>query len=241
MAFSNRHPIIPLRLGTQTAYLVPAKDGFVMVDAGNRGCGRIFEAGLRRWRVDPAQIRLLILTHVHFDHAGSAAHIHRLTGCRVAVGASEAGLLATGRAVIPPGINWYGRVVSWLGRKRGTRHFDFDPVRPDLLIEDGLDLAKFGLAGRAVSTPGHTTGSVSLILDSGQAFVGDAAIRYLPFLPPLLPPFGYDRERLLKNWKELLETGISIFYPGHGWPFSAAELAARYDLLSRRGAGRGSR
>ena len=45
MASTPKPPIIPLRLGTQTTYLIPARDGFVMVDAGNRRRGRAFAAG----------------------------------------------------------------------------------------------------------------------------------------------------------------------------------------------------
>ena len=73
--------------------------------------------------IRPEQIRLLIMTHVHFDHAGSAAAIQRLTGCRVAVHAREAALLSSGRAVIPPGINWYGRLISRLGIGWGPPSF----------------------------------------------------------------------------------------------------------------------
>ena len=98
-------------------------------------------------------------------------------------------------------------------------------------MEDEQDLDRFGLKGRIISTPGHTRGSMSVVLDSGQAFVGDAVIRYAPFLSPWLPPFGRDRDRMLQTWEALLQTGARIFYPGHGWPFTDRELAARYRLL----------
>ena len=223
--------IRPLRLGTQTTYLIPAGDGFVMVDAGNRNCGRVFARKLRRWGIEPQMIKLLVMTHVHFDHAGSAAAIQKQTGCRVAVHAQEDQLLSSGQAVIPPGINWYGRLISGLGIKSGTHRFDFPGVEPDILVQGEEDLSRFGLAGRIISTPGHTEGSISVVLDSGQAFVGDAVIRYAPILSPCLPPFGYDRDRMLRTWEALLQTRTKVFYPGHGWPFTDQELAARHRLL----------
>ncbi len=231
MTALDNNIVRPLRLGTQTTYLIPAREGFVLVDAGNRNCGRLFARKLARLGIRPERIRLLVMTHVHFDHAGSAAAIQRLTCCRVVVHDREAHLLSSGRAVIPPGINWYGRLISGLGTGLGARRFDFPGVKPDLLVKGEENLAPFGLKGRIIPTPGHTAGSVSLVLDSGQAFVGDAAIRYAPFLSPRLPPFGRDRDRMLQTWEALLQTGARIFYPGHGWPFTDRELAARYRLL----------
>jgi hydroxyacylglutathione hydrolase len=51
-----------------------------------------------------------------------------------------------------------------------------------------MDLLEFGVDGRIVHTPGHTSGSISLLLDSGEAFVGDLAVNYLPFNISIFPP-----------------------------------------------------
>jgi hydroxyacylglutathione hydrolase len=58
----------------------------------------------------------------------------------------------------------------------------FDGVEPDILTDEGMDLLAFGVNGRIVHTPGHTAGSISLVLDSGEAFVGDIAIHRPPSL-----------------------------------------------------------
>ncbi len=234
MISSKDKMIIPLRLGTQMTYLIPAKDGFIMVDAGNRRCGGAFRRKLGRLKIRPEQIKLLILTHVHFDHVGTAAYIKKHTGCKVAVSTAESHLLESGQAVIPPGINWYGCLISRLGIGWGTHHFGFPGLSPDFVIENDFDLAEFGLNGRITPTPGHTVGSISVVLDTGEIFAGDAVIRYLPFLPPLLPPFGNDKKQMLLAWKILLESGARTIYPGHGWPMTASELGARYKRLLGR-------
>lgn len=54
---------------------------------------------------------------------------------------------------------------------------EFDKVEPEILVEEDIDLLEFGVNGKIVHTPGHISGSISLLLDSGEAFVGDLAVK----------------------------------------------------------------
>lgn len=111
--------------------------------------------------------------------------------------------------------------------------FRFPAVDPEILVSDEMPLEDFGLAGRIIHTPGHTRGSLSLLLAGGEAFVGDLAVNYLPFnLSPVFPPFADDPEGLIRSWNMLLEKDARTIYPGHGRPFSAQIL--RQKLSSRR-------
>ena len=61
-----------------------------------------------------------------------------------------------------------------------------------------------------------------LILETGDAFVGDLAMNGLPFgLSPGLPVFAEDTKKVKESCKLLLDRGAKAFYPGHGKPFSA--------------------
>ncbi len=63
---------------------------------------------------------------------------------------------------------------------------------------------------------------MSVLLDSGQVFVGDAAMNRLPLrLTPGLPIFAVDQVLLKQSWRLLLEEGAREIYPAHGKPFSA--------------------
>ncbi len=76
--------------------------------------------------------------------------------------------------------------------------------------------------GRVIHTPGHTAGSVSVLLETGEAFVGCMAHNNLPFrLRPGLPIFAEDLEQLRESWKQVLNQGARTIYPAHGEPFSA--------------------
>ena len=77
-------------------------------------------------------------------------------------------------------------------------------------------------------TPGHTPGSVSVLLDSGEVFVGDLAFNRLPFtFRPAMPLYADNIDLVKESWKKLFNAGAKVVYPGHGKPFSA-EVIRKY-------------
>ncbi|MEV7612538.1 MBL fold metallo-hydrolase [Streptomyces sp. NPDC089799] len=77
----------------------------VLVDAGTPGSGRRIHDRVAAHGVDPADISLIVLTHAHIDHFGSAAELHRLTGAPVAGHVADLGPYRSGRGSAdgPPG------------------------------------------------------------------------------------------------------------------------------------------
>jgi glyoxylase-like metal-dependent hydrolase (beta-lactamase superfamily II) len=91
-----------------------------------------------------------------------------------------------------------------------------------ILGEEAFSLAEFGIAGKVISTPGHSPGSVSVVLDTGDAFVGDLAMNAFPMcLRPSLPIFAEDMQKVKESWKLIFDCGVKTIYPAHGNPFSA--------------------
>ena len=73
-----------------------------------------------------------------------------------------------------------------------------------------------------IYTPGHSWGSVSVLLESGEAFVGDLGMNMFPMrLTPGLPIFGDDMQVVNRSWRKLLSMGARMVYPAHGKPFPA--------------------
>jgi len=90
-----------------------------------------------------------------------------------------------------------------------------------LLGDEGISLAEYGISGKIIHTPGHSPGSVSVLLDTGDAFVGCLAQNGLPFcLRPSLPIYADDVEKVKESWRALIAEGAGTIYPGHGKPFS---------------------
>jgi glyoxylase-like metal-dependent hydrolase (beta-lactamase superfamily II) len=96
-------------------------------------------------------------------------------------------------------------------------------AKVDVILGDGtLSLAGYGIPGKIMSTPGHSRGSVSVVLETGDAFVGDLAMSEFPLrLSPGLPIFAEDMRQVRQSWQALLEAGAKTIYPAHGTPFPA--------------------
>jgi len=199
-----------------------------MVDAGSPRQQRAFLCHLEKHSVAAHDIGLIVITHAHFDHVGSLKVIKQLCDCPVAIHEKEAPLLRGGTVVFPPGTNLFGKISSYLGRKLMKSFFRFPAVEPDIIISEDFSLEPFGVPGNIISTKGHTQGSLSVLLSTGEAFVGDLAANYLPFgLGPIFPPFAENVSELLTSWQRLLSSGATTVCPGHGKPFKAELLRSR--------------
>ncbi|MBN2466786.1 MAG: MBL fold metallo-hydrolase [Deltaproteobacteria bacterium] len=220
--------VIRLRLGTSNAYLIGGKNRRILVDAGNARKEKKFLRIMNQHDAAPSEIGLIIITHVHYDHVGSLKAIRALCHCPVAVHADEKGILDSGSGVLPKGVTKTGKWLIGLGRRLLRFYpelFDFAAVDAEIALKEELDLTEFGIPGRIIFTPGHTTGSVSVVLRDGKAFIGDLAINYLPFGGgPIFPPFADNAAELLQSWENLLAQNIISIFPGHGKPFSAKQL-----------------
>ncbi|MBP1668661.1 MAG: Zn-dependent hydrolase, partial [Bacteroidetes bacterium] len=90
----------------------------------------------------------------------------------------------------------------------------YDPCKADLVIEERFDLNDLGFNAYILHTPGHTPGSISLIVDDEIALVGDCMFGV--FRNSAFPPFALDSDQLIESWKKLLDTGCRLFLPSHG-------------------------
>jgi glyoxylase-like metal-dependent hydrolase (beta-lactamase superfamily II) len=213
--------IIPVTLGFDQCYLLQAGVA-VLVDAGTPGKARVFAKALERAGIAPRDVKLIVVTHGHWDHSGSARDIRKLTGARLALHEREAPWLENAIAPMPPGATAWGRIL--VGILSVYMPFVRIPAcSVDLKLgNEGLSLAVYGIPGKVLHTPGHSSGSMSVLLDSGEAFVGDLAMNGFPLrLTPGFPIFAEDMATLRESWRLLLAQGARMIYPAHGKPFEA--------------------
>ena len=94
-----------------------------------------------------------------------------------------------------------------------------------MLEDEEYPLESYGIHGKVIYTPGHSSGSISLLLDTGDAFVGDLAMNVFPTrIGPGMPIFAENVNALKESWRLLLSSGAKQIYPAHGKPFNADVL-----------------
>ncbi|NIM02075.1 MAG: MBL fold metallo-hydrolase [Acidobacteria bacterium] len=212
--------IRPIQLGFDTCYVL-RDAGIVVVDAGQPNKGRAFLRGLSRAAITPEEVGLILLTHAHWDHMGSAAEIKKLTGATLAVHEKEVDWVEHGNPPLPPGVTTWGRIFM-AAHRLVMPLIDVPPAEVDRALPDETSaLQEFGIPGRVIPTPGHSPGSISVLLDTGEVFVGDLAMNRFPLtLTPGLPIFADDLHRVVESWRRLVELGAQTVFPAHGKPFS---------------------
>ena len=211
--------IYPIHCGFTTVYALKG-DGVILIDGGDPNTLGNIKKGLAKALIQPEEIKLIILTHGHWDHIGSAMDIKQLTGAKVLLHHKDMHFLADEKPTQPPGFNSWGRTVSALLTFISPM-IHVPKFEVDIIAEDKeLSLAEYGIPGRIIPTPGHSWGSVSVLLDSGDVFVGDLAMNIFPMrLNPGLPIFGDDMTIVKNSWKKLLDRDVKTIYPAHGNSF----------------------
>ncbi len=214
-----------IRLGFVNSYLV-CHSGMILVDTGMSGSGKKILQTMRSLGYDPQQLNLIVLTHGHADHIGSACDVAEATGAQIAIHQADQSWLAEGRFYPAQPVTAWAR---WMARltSRMQAQMTFEGCVPDFVLDDGeFQLEAFGIPGKVVPTPGHTPGSVSVILEDGSALVGDMAMNGFPSLKfrPDLPFAAQDMPGLVKSWQKLLGEPVRMIYPGHGSAFPAGAM-----------------
>lgn len=212
--------IIPLRLGMANAFLLRCAAGYILVDTGLPGnAGPLLEAMTVRG-LPTAGLRLILITHGHIDHYGSAAAVRDKTAAPIAVHEADAAALRQG--INPPETlrptSWWVGLAMRLGGRFGPRQVP--PVEPDILLRGEERLDAYGIAGRVLHLPGHTPGSIAVLLDSGEAVVGDIAIDLLGRRGRPHPPIvAWDLAQNAASVRRLAALNPRRVYSGHGGPF----------------------
>ncbi|UCH50959.1 MAG: MBL fold metallo-hydrolase [Chloroflexota bacterium] len=218
--------IIQFSLGRANAFIVRGKSP-IIVDTGYPGSAPAIIKKLKENGIEPKSVSLILITHGHADHFGSAAELKKLTGAPVAVHKLDAEALIKGE---DPPLDPTGSIGRFfLSRMSKQGPAKSPPVKPDIIIENDLDLSKFGVEGRVIHTPGHTPGSISVLLSDGKVIAGDMVMRgIVRFWQPHYPLFANNIFQLKESVKLILRKKPIKIYSGHGGPFNPKAVLRRF-------------
>jgi glyoxylase-like metal-dependent hydrolase (beta-lactamase superfamily II) len=174
-------------------WVVSAGRSRLLVDLGWWGMFGALAANLERKGIPLREITHGVATHYHGDHAGAAQDLKN-AGMRLIVVEEQV-------AAIP------------LMARYAKEKDHYTTIVPDgnLMVscaDSRALLTSMGIDGQFVHTPGHSDDSISVLLDSGEAFTGDLT----------WPPFATEEtvERVMASWARLRTLGARTVHDGHG-------------------------
>jgi len=222
-----------LPLGITNTYLIKGKKN-ILVDAGPKNKLKILEKHLSKHDLSLKDIHYVLLTHTHWDHMGSSAAIKEASGAMLLAHKNEAERAETGKLAKPVGYGIWGKLLQELMKLLLAYH-KVEGCNIDMIIDQNeYSLTEIGIEARILFTPGHTPGSLSLVLDSGEAFVGDLAMGGFPRLKGKgMPVICEDPQQVLKSWQVLLDNNVKTIFPAHGVPFSSDILKKEIDNMKK--------
>jgi glyoxylase-like metal-dependent hydrolase (beta-lactamase superfamily II) len=201
--------LLPFEIGQ--AYVWQWGDNLTIIDTGITGSASTILEAIGAVGRRPEDVREIVLTHFHPDHCGGAVELVQRTGAKVIAHRADAPVIRGEQAGAPP-------VLTEAERPLADAIFPrVPPAQPvDVNREVGEGDTTEG-GGRIVDAPGHTPGSLALLLP-GQSvlFTGDCIA--CAEGKPILGPFNIDRSASMASARKLAELGCEVACFGHGPP-----------------------
>jgi glyoxylase-like metal-dependent hydrolase (beta-lactamase superfamily II) len=193
-----------------TSFIIDFSGELVMIDSGSGETVKILLQNMEDLGLDPAKLSTLILTHCHIDHIGGAPYFREHFCCRIIAHERDAEAIEEGD-LVRTAAHWYGVTFppTPVGRKIATEY--------EALKFGGEDL-------HLLHTPGHTPGSLCVILDRGG--------KRVLFAQDIHGPFNRSFGSNISQWKhsmaKLLALEADVLCEGHFGIFQPKEQVERY-------------
>ena len=193
-----------------TVFLVDCADELIMIDSGAGRSAERLEHTVHALGFDPHTISTLILTHCHIDHIGGAPYFTARFGCRLIAHELDAAAIEAGDP------------VETAARMYGIA---FPPIPVDRRIKGEEEIIAFGNQDiRFIHTPGHTPGSLAVVIDrKGKRILFGQDIH-----GPFLKAFRSSIDDWKQSMEKLLALDADILCEGHFGIFSSKEKVRKY-------------
>ena len=202
--------LLPYKLGSVNCYLIKTDIGYILIDTGCSNKRTDLEKELESASCKPGNLKVIVLTHGDFDHAGNAAYLRKKFGTRIAMHYDDSGMVERGNMF------WNRKKSNILIKMIAPILFRFGKsqrFKPDSYIGDGDDLSEHGFDAKILHIPGHSKGSIGILTSGGDLFCGDLLENTDK---PDLNSIMDDRTAANASVEKLKSLEINTVYPGHG-------------------------
>jgi metallo-beta-lactamase class B len=202
-----------------SSFLITTPDGHILIDTGFEATVSTIRDGVRKLGYRFDDIKILLNSHAHLDHAGGHALVKRLTHAQVVMSQADSALLARGgKGDFPP--------IS-------ERIMAYKSAQADRIIRDGDQVSLGGVTLTAHLTPGHTKGCTTwtmVVKEGGQQFnvVFYGSTTILPGVH-LVDNAKYPgiADDFTKTFRLLKSLPCDVFLAPHGSMFGLSQKARR--------------
>lgn len=226
----NGYIVYKILGGRSNVFVISYNQKYLLIDTSIHSNEKKLLKALDRLGATKENLIALILTHSHFDHVANAQKIKQIFDTKIYIHSSEKRDLQDAIVKVPKGISAISSFFSYLGSKSAEK-FKFAKAQPDVCVEDSFDFMDIGLNITILHTPGHSIGSMSIIVDEEIAIVGD--LMFGVFYNGIIPPFADFFSEMVSSWGRLLETECKIFLPSHGSERNKELVQKKYEKYIR--------
>jgi len=198
-----------IRCGNGNCYIIENGTSGILVDTGKREyLNRVTEA------CKAYNVKLIVLTHPHFDHAENAAQLSAELGIPIGMNERDCNLIASNSSQELSAETILGKVVLSASLKDFSARA-MQKFQPDILLNDGDSLAEYGIDANIISLQGHTDGSIGIDIEGKNLIAGDALMN---MFYPTVSMLYHNKADMLESAKKISGLGNRTIYFGHGRP-----------------------
>lgn len=192
--------------GNVNCYIVTDHDRAILIDTGRK---KYREKILEKCREQ--HVSLIVLTHGHMDHCQNAAYLANALHIPIAMSKKDMNLIPDNRKQSLLAKTLLGKIVLSVSLSSFEKD-SLEVFEPIIYLKNGDDLSGYGIAAKIVELPGHTKGSVGVMIED-NLFVGDALMN---MFYPTVSMLYTDEYEMLASAEYISELGEITIYFGHG-------------------------
>ncbi len=200
-----------IKCGNGNCYIIENGTNGILVDTGKKEFIDNVLESCKRYSV-----KLIVLTHAHFDHAENAARISDSMGIPIAMNENDRNLISSNTNQSLSAATIPGKIVL----AASLREFSVRTMpefKPDILLRDGDTLSNYEIDAQIIGLPGHTDGSIGIDVEHKHLIVGDALMN---MFYPTVSMLYHNRKEMTESAGKISGMGKRTIYFGHGKPVS---------------------